>query len=295
MTYLQVLEGELTAAGIPADRRRRILDEFADHLHENPSAELGAPAELARRFADELGTRLARGAALRAFAALALTGIVMAVMFLADGSNRQFSFSATNRTPTPGWAAPLLMLSVLAAQVALAAGGLALLRALRMRNRPLISWDDATVLVRRAAVALLAGAVALAGVPVIAVAFPNGGGSIWHVLAWVLTAIALVGLALAAPAVLRAVRLRPRVPGRATDLVDDLDGLVPRGFTATRIALLVCAAIVVLVALAGAAADDPYDGLARGLADAVACMTGYLVLGRYLGLRAAGARSRTHG
>ena len=287
MTYLNALEDELTAAGIPAARRRRILAEFADHLHEDPGAELGAPRELARRFADELGTRLARGAALRAFAALAVTGLVMAIMFLADGRNRQLSFSATNRTPTPGWAAPLLMLSILAAQVALAAGGLALLRALRMRRRPLISWDDATVLLRRAGVALVAGTVALAGVPVIAVAFPDGGGSIWHVLAWILTGMALVGLALAAPAVLRAVRLRPRVQGRATDLLDDLDGLLPPGFTPTRVALLVCAAIIVVVTLSGVAADDPYDGLARGLADATACIAGYLVLGRYLGLRTA--------
>ena len=33
--------------------------------------------------------------------------------------------------------------------------------------------------------------------------------------------------------------------------------------------------------------DDPYDGVARGIADAAACMAGFIVLGRYLGLRTA--------
>jgi hypothetical protein len=63
MNYVDSLEVELAAAGIPARRRARIVAEFSDHLHENPEAELGAPRDLARQFADELGTRLARGTA----------------------------------------------------------------------------------------------------------------------------------------------------------------------------------------------------------------------------------------
>jgi hypothetical protein len=31
---------------------------------------------------------------------------------------------------------------------------------------------------------------------------------------------------------------------------------------------------------------DPYDGILRGLADAIACLAGFAVLGRYLGLQA---------
>ncbi len=85
MSYLNDLESELTATGIPARRRRRILAEFADHLHEDPSAELGAPRDLARQFADELGTSLARKAAFRAFAALAFAGVGLVAMFLAVG------------------------------------------------------------------------------------------------------------------------------------------------------------------------------------------------------------------
>ena len=45
MNYLDALESELTRAGIPRRRRACILTEFADHLYENPEAELGAPDE----------------------------------------------------------------------------------------------------------------------------------------------------------------------------------------------------------------------------------------------------------
>jgi hypothetical protein len=44
---------------------------------------------------------------------------------------------------------------------------------------------------------------------------------------------------------------------------------------------------VVVLSLQGVVVDDPYDGIARGLLDAAACMTGFIVLGRYLGLRTA--------
>jgi hypothetical protein len=290
MTYLEALESELTAAGIPARRRARIVMEFADHLHEDPNARLGAPGELARQFADELGTRIVRSAALRAFAVLAFAGIVLAVMFLGDGRARQFSFSAADRTPTPGWAAPILLLAVLAAQISLAAGGLALLRALRVRRRRVISWSDATILVRRTGVALLAGAVAMCSLPVLALAFPDAGGSTWHLLAWILTGIAFIGLALATPAVVRGMRLRPRVDGEAADLVDDLAGVIPASFTPLRVAALLSVAIFVVVALVGVRAGDPYDGMARGIADGAACIAGYAILGRYLGLRRAAGR-----
>ena len=50
------LETELRAVGIPPRRRRRIRLELEDHLACDPGADLGDPRELARQFADELGT-----------------------------------------------------------------------------------------------------------------------------------------------------------------------------------------------------------------------------------------------
>ncbi|MGH2863551.1 MAG: hypothetical protein ACRDLT_18905 [Solirubrobacteraceae bacterium] len=285
MTYLNALASELAAVGIPPARRRRILTEFEDHLHEDPSAELGAPGELAKQFADELGTRLARAAAFRAFAALAFAGISLCAMLLAVGRMRGLTMSSTNQTPTPGWAAPVLMLAVLAGQIALAAGGTALVRACWLRNRPVINAREATVLARRSAVGVAAGAVALLALPTLALAFPRQAGVAWTTIAWVVFGLGLCALAAAVPTLLAGLRLRPHVDGKAGDVIDDLGPFAPAGLTPVRLAWLLAVAIVIALGALGLVTDDPYDGLARGVADAIACMTGFMVLGRYLGLR----------
>lgn len=285
MNYLDTLETELKATGIPARRRARILTEFADHLGEDAEAQLGAPRDLARQFADELGTRLVRASAFRVFAALAFAGASLVVMLVAVTRVRVLMLSSQNHTPTPGWAAPILMFAMLAGQVALAAGGTAVLRAWWLRDRPVISAQEATVLARRAAVGVAAGAVALLALPTIAVAFHRQAGSAWTTSAWILTGVAFSALLAALPTLWSAIRVRPEVDGEAGDLVSDLGPLAPAGLTPTWIAGLVALAIVIALGLAGWVTDDPYDGIARGLFDAAACMTGFIVLGRYLGLR----------
>ena len=287
MTYLNALEDELTAAGIPASRRRRIVAEFADHLHQDPNAKLGAPRELAQQFADEFGTRLARTAAFRAFAALAFAGISLTVMFLAVGRMRGLTFGRQG-PPTPTWTAPIMMIAALSAQVALAAGGLALLRAWRLRNERVISAADAKILARRSVVGLIGGILTLAALPACAVAFPHAAGHTWIVFAWVLAGLGAVVFTATAPSVVSSFRLRPERAGTAGDLISDLGGWVPSWLTPTRAAALLTLAIVVLMGVAGVFTDDPYDGIARGLADGLACMTGFAVLGRYLGLRSSG-------
>ena len=72
---------------------------------------------------------------------------------------------------------------------------------------------------------------------------------------------------------------------RAGRLTTDLGSWLPSQLTPTRCALLLAAAIVVVLGLQGVVADDPYDGIARGLLDGAACLSGFAVLGRYLGLR----------
>ncbi|HWD69774.1 MAG TPA: hypothetical protein VG293_06230 [Solirubrobacteraceae bacterium] len=285
MTYLNALEGELTAAGIPAVRRRRILAEFADHLHEDPGAQLGSPRELARQFADELGTRLARAAAFRAFAALAFAGVSLVAMFVAVGGNRGLGLIHHHHAATPTWTMPILLLAAVASQVALAAGVLALLRAWRLRDQRVISAADATVLARRSAVGLLGGLLTLAALPACAIAFPHAAGHTWTVVAWIVAGAGVAGLGATAPALISSFRLRPTRAGEAADLIADLGGWVPRALTPTRCALLLALGIAALLSAQGVIVDDPYDGAARGIVDAIACLGGFAVLGRYLGLR----------
>lgn len=288
MNYLDALESELKATGVPANRRARILAEFADHLHEDANAQLGAPHDLARQFADELGTRAARNAAFRVFAVLAVAGIALAVMFLAVGRMRGVTIEGGTHVPTPSWAAPIMLVAALAAQVALAAGCLALLRAWRLRRERTISASDATILARRSALGLLAGAVTLAALPTAAVAFPREAGSTWTAFSWIIAAVGIAALVATLPAVVTGIRLRPDVDGGPGDLIDDLGSWVPAGLTPVRVAMLLALVIVVVATVAGVLTADPYDGALRGITDALACLAGFAVLGRYLGLRTAG-------
>lgn len=73
---------ELRRVGIHGRLRGRILAEYADHLACDPEAQLGEPGALARQFADEVGSTRARRAAVTAFAALALAGVLFAAAFV---------------------------------------------------------------------------------------------------------------------------------------------------------------------------------------------------------------------
>jgi hypothetical protein len=300
MTYLDALDSELATAGIPARRRARIISEFTDHLAENPEAELGAPRDLARQFADELGTRLARVTAYRAFVALAGAAGTLVVMFLLGGrTNGWVGYGSFNGNPTERWYIPMLFVCAAAAQVALAAGSLALIRAWRLRHAVVISHADALILNRRAAVGLVAGAMTMMVMPLTFFGFRHmwatfdnltDPGARWFVTNLILGSVAVIGLLSLLPSVLTAIRLRPSLEGEAGDIRADIGFDDPR-ITPWRVALCLSGVILIALTLAGVAADDPYDGLARGLLDAAACMVGFAILGRYLGLRTVGSQT----
>jgi hypothetical protein len=284
MSYLDDLESELTTTGIAARRRRRILAEFADHLHENPSAELGTPRELARQFADELGTRLARETACWAFVVLAVAGALLVDAFLQGGRlwAGWVGYGSYADTVAPTWYIVALAVCAVSAQVALASGLLALARAYRLRDIPVISAADARVLNRRAAVGLVAGAITMLILPLSQVRL-QGYSYAW----WMRPGIgiaAIVMLLLPLPGVLRAARLRPQRDGEAGDLTVDLGTTLAR-VTPWHAALVLSGAIVLVLTVIGAGSDDALDGLLRGVLDAAVCMIGFTVLGSYLGLR----------
>jgi hypothetical protein len=92
---------------------------------------------------------------------------------------------------------------------------------------------------------------------------------------------------LGAGATFRAYRLRPVAEGATGDLAFDLGPFVPAplGDSPRRIAFLIAALVALAIALDGALLSDGFDGLARGIADGVACLAGFALFGRYLGLR----------
>jgi hypothetical protein len=285
--YLSDLDAELARVGIRGARRERIVTEFADHLSCDPDADLGAPAALATQFADELGTSFARTAAFHVFLALALAGILVVIRAVALLPLTADGFSSADSVA--------LLISAVAAQVAVVAGGLGLLRAIQLRGCGTIPRQEAAVLARRAGIGLAAGAVTIVAFPITqiyrahpsAVAIGSQPTNLWWPLA---SAAGLVVLIAAAPAVVRAALLRPQAAGPAGDLLADLGPLQPVAARITagsvnRLAFIIGAGLVIVVALAGVAANDPYDGILRGLLEGGAFLGGYAVLGRYLGIR----------
>jgi hypothetical protein len=282
MNYPDELRRELTSVGITGSLRARILAEIEDHLECNPSAELGAPGALAAQFADELGTNRARRAAGRTFAALALAGLLFGVAFV-GGPAAAFG-AAPAGAPVLGRLARIA--AVLASQVAFVAGVLAALRAVRGRRAAVIPAAEVSIILRRASIGAVAGVVTMASLGVIALVFHGVGSSSWYWYARIASILGIVALVATVPSLLAARRLRPVAPGGPGDIFDDLGGWVPAplGGHPWRLAVMVATGIAVALALAGLPGDDFYDGIARGVLDAMACLIGFATLGRYLGL-----------
>lgn len=282
MNYVDELRRELTAVGITGGLRSRIVAEIEDHLACDPGAELGAPAALAAQFADELGTSRARRAAGQSFVALALAGILFGVTLVAAPGGLFRAISA--HTPWPGTLAAIV--ATVAAQIALVAGALAVCRVLRRRRDAVMPSAEATIVLRRGAVGVAAGIATMAALGLSAVELRHAQPGWWVTLAEVAAAVGIAGLAAAVPSLTASLRLRPVAAGSAGDLFVDFGELVPRRLRGRpwRLALLIAAGVAVAIALAGVAASDPFDGIARGLADGLACLAGFATLGRYLGL-----------
>lgn len=275
--YLAELSRELEQVGIRGRLRRRILAESEDHLRSDPAAleRFGSPAELANTFAAELGTRASRRAAVGAFAALAFAGAVFAVSFLSAALAGQ---PAPDTWPVLAQLAlPVLIVSP---QVSFVAGSLALVRVLRRRD-PVLPSEELTVIHRRTGIALLSGLVTMAALALIAFELSADVAAWWVALTLIGTALATPLLLLAALPAASAARMHPRVAGSAGDLFDDV------GFRADpwRFAGLLAVGLGLVVFLVAALQGDPFDGALNGAAEALACLSGFAVFGRYLGLR----------
>jgi hypothetical protein len=280
---------ELSAAGITGRARRRILDEFADHLACDPSAHLGEPAALARQFADEVGSARARRAAVISFGALALAGSLFGLALVTSGS----VFGPTPKGgPVIGEIATAV--AILFSQVSFVAGTLAALRWVQRRGTGVLPAAEAKVIVRRAAVGVICGIVTMVSMGTVAIAYHRFQPSAWATFAIVAASVGAAALLASLPALWAAARLRPVAEGGPGDIFDDLAGVVPHPLAGRPwlLAVVVSAAVAVVITLVAVPAQDAIDGAMRGVVDAVLCMLGFATLGRYLGLWGPGRASR---
>jgi hypothetical protein len=279
-SFLEALGRELSAAGIGGSHRERILAEYEDHLACDPNALLGSPSELARQFADELGTSRTRRGAAAAFGALALAGLLSIGAF---ASANLGPLKSAEQQPLARSAAAVL---VIAAQVAFATGLLAALRSFWRRRSPSLARAEATIIVRRTGIALGAGLVSMIALAVMALALHHTESMAWRTYTVIAAGVGALAILAAASAALAAARLRPSTAGERGNLFDDLGRFAPAPLRGRpwRFALLFAAALFVVISLQGVIVSDPFDGMSRGILEAAACLIGFAALGPYVGL-----------
>jgi hypothetical protein len=280
VSYLEQLSGELATVGITGARRRRILAEVDDHLRTSGDVgAFGPPALVAQRFADELATVRSRRVAYGTFVALVPAGLAFAALFLLGGPGPDITSA---RTVPIGVAAAATML--LAPQVAFAAALLAVIRAWALRGSAAAPSAELAVVRRRALLAGVSAGLTLTAMLVYAYEYSAGLSQAWILAIALSSAVALVPVALAVSAATQVGRLRPAVPGDGGDLTLDLAPLIGRlPFVATPWRLCFgFAACVSLLALIGGGVDE---GPRNAIAEFVAIVGCFAVLGRPLGLR----------
>lgn len=252
MSYASELHDELRRAGIRGKHAERIVTEFEDHLACDPNAQLGAPREIAERFASELRVVRTRRATVGMFGALAVCGVLFLIVVATHkGSGVPSVLSAVGA-----------LAALASAQIAFVAGMLSLVRVVRGR-----SAGDLRVAQRRGTVALAAGLV-------VAVALAATGA--YYALA------VLPALVLAARASRRAVAITP------DEFADGLGADLP--FPRATLLVLGAAASGVVFLQGVVGEKSVQEGLIRGGIEATGLVLGVLLLGRPLALRASRAR-----
>ncbi len=278
MSWLADLERELRTRRVPARSRERIVAEYREHLVDGgpDAASPGDPAALAGALADESAIRATFAAVWAALVALAVTAAVLVATSLALPRSPDLTLAA---------ALPVLALFV-APQLALVAGGLALVRVVRRRHAATLAAAELRLIRRRAGVALGAGAATALALAAYALVLSGSLPAWWVALTAGLAACALAWLGAAALLLRAAGRIASAAPGPAGALGDDLPPLRP---LAERPTLLWGATVACVGALATAgfavAEASAVEGLERGVAEALALTTCFVLVGRRVGVR----------
>jgi hypothetical protein len=255
------LRAELARVGIRGRLATRIVLELDDHLRCDPAADLGAPRQIAERFAEELRVPRTRRSAYAGFAALALVAVSIGVSSSGGG---------LNISGARGWIVAFGGLGVvLGGQVSFVAGVLSLWAALRRPKAP----AELRVVQRRTGVALAAGSFALAAHAVQTVSVQPYMSTLWFAVAIPATVVPALVLAAAAQGLRGAVGLTPPAePAR-------------RPFP-WRLVIAIGGAAVALVAVGSAFAEHSWgEGLNRGVLEGISFAVCFAIFGRRLGIR----------
>jgi hypothetical protein len=290
MIWLEALAAELTTRGVPARQRARIVLELHDHIASEPGCEarLGDPRQLAVSFADELATDRARSSAFGTVAALAITALALIVSQLAIGHAGGYPGFTNGISPVLFALALLGML--VSPQVALVAGTLAALRAVRRRREPRLPAAEIGLIGRRARIALLAGFGTVAGLELYLADFWQRLPAWYLGLIGGLGAVAAAALSLAFRRLTHAQAIVSGRAGAAGDVYDDLpligwSWLRRRPWRLGAIGSVIIALVMTL--FVAHAENSLAEGLQRGIAEGIVVALGFALLGRSVGLFAA--------
>jgi hypothetical protein len=268
--FIQRLDHELANRGVRRTMRRRIALEYADHLACDPDAEsrIGDPQHLAGEFAAELAVDDARRVARNAFAALALTALALVVGQLTISAAG--GYPGYNNGLSTALAVPTILTILIAPQIALVAGCLAALRALRRRGSRLLPDAEVALIHRRARIAVGAGLALCVALLLYAVDHTQEMAGWWVALQIGLATAAGLALIVVAVQAHRSRQTIGAVPGPSGGLVDDLPPLAlaanHRRATCITAALLAGAVGAVL---GGVAERSLIEGLERGTFEAI--------------------------
>jgi len=286
VTWLEEFEAELRRRRVRQAQRERLLAELSDHIACEEGIELvrlGAPREIAARYADELGADESRRGALVAFAALALTGAALAVQQLTLG---RVGYPGINHGASTLLAVIALLALVVGAQVSLVCGTLAAWRALRRRREPVLPAGEIALVGRRARIALAAGLSTVAGQLLYLLNFSALLPVWWLALNGSLAGVAIAALAFAWRAVGIGSSTLVLAAGPAGDIYDDLPPLRPLRGHALRLWSVVAGVVGIAVTLVFWHAERSLaEGLERGGFEVIALSAGYALLGRAIGAR----------
>jgi len=286
MTWTEDLADELGRRGISGRRRAAIVLEFEDHITCEPASvsRLGEPRELAGQFADELAAESARSATRTTFGALALAAIALIASQVTIGAAGGYPGIDSGRSLILGLAASLCM--VVAPQVALVAGSLGLIRALRRRRDPVLPAAEIRLLRRRTWVGLGAGLVSSIALELDVLNFSAVQPAWWLGLVGGLAGLSLIALAAAAVNLRAANGLVVATTGPAGDIFDDLPLLRPLRDRPWQLCGLVAGGVGLAMTLAEWHAERSLaEGLQRGVFEGLAAAAGFALLGRAIGAR----------